>query len=164
MKDRNDVLICTGYRHPLAFIMVPFFITCLLGTGIILKFKIVRGVHYLYTPLDAQWKLENRVFQEFWASQDDLYYPGKDVFRRKSVFLLIEAKDGGSVLRPAYASEFMNLLDWLANETFVTSDGIQYTYRNICLHYHRECFQNSHARFIADTFRCGDQVLAAKFL
>lgn len=52
----------------------------------------------------------------------------------------------------------MKLLDWIANETFTTVDGLQYTYHNICLHYHNECFDDMHARFIADIFHRGDQV------
>uniref|UniRef100_A0A0R3RKV4 SSD domain-containing protein n=1 Tax=Elaeophora elaphi TaxID=1147741 RepID=A0A0R3RKV4_9BILA len=51
----------------------------------------------------------------------------------------------------------MKLLDWIANEKFTTADGLRYTYRNICLQYHNKCFEDMHARFIADIFHRGDQ-------
>lgn len=57
------------------FIIVPALITCLLSTGIYLKFEIVRSVYYLYTPLHAKWKQEDNVFQE-WAKKNDRFYPG----------------------------------------------------------------------------------------
>ncbi|CAG9530547.1 unnamed protein product, partial [Cercopithifilaria johnstoni] len=143
--------------YPVPFIVVSILLTCILSSGIFLKFEIVRGVHYLYTPLQAQWKLEDQVFQDSWASKDDQFYPGKDIFRRKSIYLLILAKDGGNILRVPHTGEFMKLLDWIANETFTTIDGLQYTYRNICLHYHGKCFEDMHARFIADIFHRSDQ-------
>lgn len=83
---------------------------------------------------------------------------GKDIFRRKSIYLLILAKDGGNILRVPHTGEFIKLLDWIADETFTTVDGLQYTYRNICFHYQNKCFEDMHARFIADIFHRGDQV------
>ncbi|VDN00153.1 unnamed protein product [Thelazia callipaeda] len=46
----------------------------------------------------------------------------------------------------------MQFLDWITNETFTTSNGLKYTYRNICLQYNHECFQNKHARLVAEIF------------
>ncbi|EJW69774.1 hypothetical protein WUBG_19318, partial [Wuchereria bancrofti] len=57
----------------------------------------------------------------------------------------------------AHTGEFLMLLDWVTNETFTTVDGLQYTYRNICLHYRNDCFEQMHVRFIADIFHRGDQ-------
>uniref|UniRef100_A0AAF5PJG3 SSD domain-containing protein n=5 Tax=Wuchereria bancrofti TaxID=6293 RepID=A0AAF5PJG3_WUCBA len=144
-------------RYPVPFIIISVLTTCILSSGIFLKFEIVRGVHYLYTPLQAQWKLEDQIFQDSWASKDHRFYPGKDIFRRKSIYLLILAKDGGNILRMAHTGEFLMLLDWVTNETFTTVDGLQYTYRNICLHYRNDCFEQMHVRFIADIFHRGDQ-------
>uniref|UniRef100_A0A915Q420 SSD domain-containing protein n=1 Tax=Setaria digitata TaxID=48799 RepID=A0A915Q420_9BILA len=144
-------------RHPIPFIIAPLLITCILSSGILLKFEIVRGLHYLYAPLHAQWKFEDRVFQESWANNDEQFYPGKDVFRRKSIYLIAVAKDGGSILRKPHTDEFINLLDWIINETFITVDGLIYTYRNICLHYRNQCFENTLARFVADIYRRSDQ-------
>lgn len=64
------------FRHPWPFIIVPCILTAVLSFGILLNFKIVRGVYYLYSPLDARWKVEEAVFGENWASDDDHFYPG----------------------------------------------------------------------------------------
>ncbi|PIO63005.1 patched family protein, partial [Teladorsagia circumcincta] len=115
--------------HPWPFIIVPSLVTILLSTGIILNFQIVRGVHYLYSPLDARWKTEEAVFGENWAADDDHFYPGKDVLRRRGVYLIVKANDDGNVLRQKHAEQFLQ----------------------------NECFSNRHARLIADVYAKGDQ-------
>ncbi|KHN77367.1 Patched domain-containing protein 3 [Toxocara canis] len=143
--------------HPWPFIITPAVLTCLLSAGIFLNFKIVRGVHYLYAPLNAQWKLEEDVFHRNWAATDEQFYPGKDILRRKGLYVMLEAKDCGNVLRRPYASEFVRFLEWLNTEKFTTVDGLEYSYRNICLRFQNDCFMNAHARFLADIFFRGDQ-------
>jgi hypothetical protein len=51
-------------------------LTATLSLGIIFKLKIVRGVHWLYSPLDSEWKIEEEVFRQTWASDDQRFYPG----------------------------------------------------------------------------------------
>lgn len=91
-------------RNPWPFIMFPIILTALLSSGIFLNFKVwvrahssfawlscvtwwiishrwtfevVRGVHFLYAPLDAAWKTEEEVFHRNWAASDDQFYPGR---------------------------------------------------------------------------------------
>lgn len=92
----------------------------------------------------------------FWPN--NRYFLGKDILRRKGLYLVAEAKDKGNLLRQQYAKEFVMLIDWVANETLVTSDNIQYKYQNICLEFQNSCFSNAHARFVAEIFSKNDQV------
>ncbi|VDM43996.1 unnamed protein product [Toxocara canis] len=154
---KGDTPYKTNVTHPWPFIITPAVLTCLLSAGIFLNFKIVRGVHYLYAPLNAQWKLEEDVFHRNWAATDEQFYPGKDILRRKGLYVMLEAKDCGNVLRRPYASEFVRFLEWLNTEKFTTVDGLEYSYRNICLRFQNDCFMNAHARFLADIFFRGDQ-------
>ncbi|TKR89126.1 hypothetical protein L596_013271 [Steinernema carpocapsae] len=133
------------------------FLTIGLSSGIFLNFKIVRDVHYLYAPLDAEWKAEEEVFHKNWAATDEQFYPGKDVLRRKGLYLIVTSKDGGSILRRDQAQDFLVLLDWIATENFTTPEGIRYNYRDICLQFQNDCFTNSHARFVADIYSKSDQ-------
>ncbi|KAK0413073.1 hypothetical protein QR680_006582 [Steinernema hermaphroditum] len=158
-------------RHPWPFIIIPTLLTIGLSSGIFLNFKIVRGVHYLYAPLDAEWKVEEEVFHQNWAATDEQFYPGmfilvttvygqslgKDVLRRKGVYLIVTAKDGGSVLRRDQARDFLVLLDWVSHENFTTPEGIKYNYRDICLQFQNDCFTNAHASFVADIYSRSDQ-------
>ncbi|VDN56417.1 unnamed protein product [Dracunculus medinensis] len=144
-------------RNPWPFIVAPCIFTAILSTGIIYKFEIIRGIDYLYSPINAKWKAEERVFYENWASSDRLFYPGKDVLRRKSLYLIIESKDQENVLRPSIANDFINLLDWIVDVKIISTDGTEYTYRDICLRFQNDCFMNAHARLIADIYRKGDQ-------
>lgn len=155
--------ICGKYckfvaRHPLPFIIFPVILTALLSTSILGHFNIVRGVHYLYAPLEAEWKTEEGVFRDNWAKSDSKFYPGKDFLLRKGIYLILEARDGKNVLRPEHSREFIAFLDWIRNSTFVSKDGIPYSYSEICLRFQNECFSNIQARFLAEIFTKGDQV------
>ncbi|KAK5979879.1 hypothetical protein GCK32_019494, partial [Trichostrongylus colubriformis] len=97
-------------RHPWPFIILPCLVTIALSTGIFLNFQIVRGVHYLYSPLDARWKTEEAVFGDNWAADDDHFYPGKDVLRRRGLYLIVKANDDGNVLRRKHAEQFLQVL------------------------------------------------------
>ncbi|VDM55358.1 unnamed protein product [Angiostrongylus costaricensis] len=147
-------------RHPWPFIILPCFLTVILSSGIILRLQIVRGVHYLYSPLNARWKSEEAVFGENWAADDDHFYPGKDVLRRRGLYLIVEAKDKGNVLRSDHAIQFLQVLNWVTTARFMSSKGERFSYRNICLHFQNECFSNVQAMLIADIFARNDQ---AKF-
>ncbi|WKX90560.1 hypothetical protein Q1695_009419 [Nippostrongylus brasiliensis] len=116
-------------KYPWPFIVLPCIATALLSSGIILNFHIVRGVNYLYSPTNAPWKVEEAVFGENWAADDEHFYPGKDVLRRRGLYLIVQSKDGGDVLRAEHAAQFLQ----------------------------NECFSNTHARLIADVFASGDQ-------
>ncbi|KAE9419228.1 hypothetical protein Angca_004835, partial [Angiostrongylus cantonensis] len=147
-------------RHPWPFIIFPCFLTIILSSGIVLRLQIVRGVHYLYSPLNARWKSEEAVFGENWAADDDYFYPGKDVPRRRGLYLIVEAKDKGNVLRSDHAVQFLQILNWVTTVQFMSWKGERFSYKNICLHFQNECFSNVQAMLIADIFARNDQ---AKF-
>lgn len=74
------------------------------------------------------------------------------------MYLIIESKDQENVLRSSIANDFINLLDWIVDVKIISTDGTEYTYRDICLRFQNDCFMNAHARLIADIYRKGDQV------
>eukprot|EP00081_Caenorhabditis_elegans_P000508 NP_001021730.1 PaTched Related family [Caenorhabditis elegans] len=139
-------------KYPWPFIIIPLIITICLSMGIILNFKIVRGVNYLYAPLNATWKTEEAVFGENWAKDDDHFYPGKDILRRQGIYLIVNAKDGGNVLRQEYAQDFLKILDWILNVKLLSSAGRIFTYKDVCLHFQNDCFSNPHAKLLANIY------------
>ncbi|CAJ0957050.1 unnamed protein product, partial [Mesorhabditis belari] len=143
--------------HPWPFIILPTIITTFLATGFLQNFEIVRGVHWLYSPLNAPWKNEEAILQKNWAGDDVHFYPGKDVLRRKGIYLLVESLDEGSVLRPREAADMLILMDFVTNSTFSSKNGSFFSYRDICLRFQGDCFLNSHAKMIASMFAKGDQ-------
>lgn len=82
-----------------------------------------------------------------------------DIFRRKSIHLMLLADDGGNVLRASYADDMIKILGWITDEVYYDENNNHFTYRNICLKFQNDCYLNHHARLIADIFRNGDQVL-----
>ncbi|CAO4363345.1 unnamed protein product [Caenorhabditis nigoni] len=139
-------------RHPWPFIIIPFIITICLSMGIILNFKIVRGVNYLYAPLNATWKSEEAVFGENWAKDDDHFYPGKDILRRQGIYLIVNAKDSGNILRENHAKDFLKILEWIGSVKLISSAGRMFTYKDVCLHFQNDCFSNTHAKLLADIY------------
>ncbi|EGT46451.1 hypothetical protein CAEBREN_21351 [Caenorhabditis brenneri] len=139
-------------KYPWPFIIVPSCITICLSMGIILNFTIVRGVNYLYAPLNATWKSEEAVFGENWAKDDDHFYPGKDILRRQGIYLIVNAKDGGDVLRQDHAKDFLKILEWISTVKLISSAGRIYTYKDVCLHFQNDCFSNTHAKLLADIY------------
>ncbi|CAP27852.2 Protein CBR-PTR-17 [Caenorhabditis briggsae] len=139
-------------RHPWPFIIIPFIITICLSMGIILNFKIVRGVNYLYAPLNATWKSEEAVFGENWAKDDDHFYPGKDILRRQGIYLIVNAKDSGNILRENHAKDFLKILEWIGSVKLISSAGRIFTYKDVCLHFQNDCFSNTHAKLLADIY------------
>ncbi|CAJ0582149.1 unnamed protein product, partial [Mesorhabditis spiculigera] len=144
-------------RNPWPFIVIPCLLTVVLATGFLRNFQIVRGVHWLYSPLNAPWKTEEAVLQKNWAGDDVHFYPGKDVLRRKGIYLLVESEDGGSVLRAEEAAEMLVLMDFVTNSTFLNSKNHPFSYRDLCLRFQGDCFLNAQAKMIASIYAKGDQ-------
>ncbi|CAD6184426.1 unnamed protein product [Caenorhabditis auriculariae] len=142
-------------RHPWPFILLPTFLTIFLSTGILLNFKIVRGVNYLYSPLDAKWKSEEAVLGENWANDDKHFYPGKDLMRRRGLYIIVKSSDGGDVLRREQALEFKEIMHWIEKSNMTSTTGEWFSYKDICLHFQNDCFSNTHAKLLADIFANG---------
>ncbi|KAI6190075.1 Patched family protein [Aphelenchoides bicaudatus] len=151
VADLSGKFACLLARKPWIFILLPVLLTVALSSGIIFKLKIVRGVHWLYSPLDSAWKTEEEVFRQ-WASDDNRFFPGKDVLLRKGLYLIVSAKDDNSVLSPAFCNQLIGLLDTISNTSFVSNDGKVVKFDDICLRFQNQCFSNSHVRMLAQIF------------
>lgn len=87
-------------------------------------------------------------------------FPGKDILRRKAIHILIVAKDEGSVLRPLHSSDVLQLLDYITDNVTANDDdtGDIVTYEDVCLRWRLSCYDNSHAKLIAQMFATKEQV------
>ncbi|KAI6224252.1 SSD domain-containing protein [Aphelenchoides fujianensis] len=139
-------------RHPLPFILVPLLLTAVLAVGIWRNLRVVRGVQFLYSPQDADWKHEEAVFRRRWADDEERFFPGRDVLLRNGVYLLISARDGGDVLRPPLCHQLIALVDAVANFSFVDAEGERRAYADVCFRFQNECFRNAHVRLLAEMF------------
>lgn len=139
-------------------------LTFLFSTGILFRFNIVRGVDYLYSPLNAVWKTEQEVFRRLWATNDENFYPGsltvkfflcflgKDAMLQKGFYIIVTAQNNGNVIHPLLAKEINLLIDWITNTTFTASNNQNYTFWDICLKFENKCFANEQIRFLAEIF------------
>ncbi|KAI6224231.1 SSD domain-containing protein [Aphelenchoides fujianensis] len=145
-------------RHPLPFILVPLLLTAVLAVGIWRNLRVVRGVQFLYSPQDADWKREEAVFRQRWTDDERRFFPGRDVLLRNGVYLLVSARDGGDVLRPPLCRQLIALVDAVANFSFVDAAGEQRAYADVCFRFQNECFRNAHVRLLAEMFADVDEV------
>ncbi|KAI6221798.1 Patched family protein [Aphelenchoides fujianensis] len=144
-------------RHPLPFIVVPLLLTAVLAAGIWRNLRVVRGVQFLYSPQDADWKREEAIFRQRWADDERRFFPGRDVLLRNGVYLLISARGGGDVLRPPLCRQLIALVDAVANFSFVDAAGKQRVYADVCFRFQNECFRNAHVRLLAEMFADADE-------
>ncbi|CAD5232232.1 unnamed protein product [Bursaphelenchus xylophilus] len=143
-------------NYPKLFVIAPIIVTVVLSTGIS-KFHIIRGVHFLYSPSDAPWIDEEMAVKSLWAQNDDKFYPGKDVLLRNGIFFIIKARDDGNVLSAENSLEMISIIDAVKNFTFLTKNGDEYQYQNVCLHFQNQCFSNTHIRILAQIFAESDE-------
>ncbi|CAI4223046.1 unnamed protein product [Auanema sp. JU1783] len=145
-------------RHPWWFIIIPTIFSAIFSLGILSHFHIVRGVRYLYSPVDALWKGEESVLMENWAADDQHFYPGKDVTRRRGLYLILKTKNGENILSPEHSGDVIKAMDWVINTRFLKKTSNEsFTYKDVCLRFQNECFTNQHVRLIADIFSNVDQ-------
>lgn len=63
------------------------------------------------------------------------FFPGKDILRRQGIYLIVNSKDGGDILRQDHAREFLEILDWISTVKLLSSAGRVFTYKDVCLHF-----------------------------
>lgn len=138
-------------RHPVWFIAVPLAITSLCAIGIPYR-RVVTDVETLFIPAAAPYEHEAKIVEKYWASDENVFYPGKEVFARKYVALLATAKDGGNVLRRNHAEEFQQISDYITNNLTVTHGQEKMSYSDLCYMWLGECYRSDHTQLISSLF------------
>ena len=60
---------------------------------------------------------------------------GKDILRRQGIYLIVNSKDGGDILRQDHAKDFLGVLEWISRVKLISSAGRIFTYKDVCLHF-----------------------------
>ena len=71
-------------KHPLPLIFIPIFITLATSVGFISLESITDAI-YLFTPSNAQSKMERQVIHDLWPLVNGSYIPGRAVTQSREI-------------------------------------------------------------------------------
>ncbi|VDM25022.1 unnamed protein product [Toxocara canis] len=108
-------------RHPIGVILSVIVATLFMSLGL-LNFKEVNNVRTEYSPLNAPSRTEYAVAKNF-LGQNGTMDPS---------YVMVQARDGGSLLRSKYRQALINLTKRLQNNVTVTYRGEAYGYTDLC--------------------------------
>ncbi|CAB3410557.1 unnamed protein product [Caenorhabditis bovis] len=118
--------------HPAIFIVLPLLSTAFLATGLI-GLEPLSDALYLYTPTDAQSKIERRIIHDAWPLVDGTYVAGRAVTQSREVQVATVAKHDGNILEEAYANELKLMDDYIRNAIRVEFNNRTYGLSDLCL-------------------------------
>ncbi|KAH7645581.1 patched domain-containing protein 3-like [Dermatophagoides farinae] len=128
-------------KYPGYFVLVPFFIACILATGL-QRLRYEDDPEYLFSPTDGRSKLERAIIDEYFPiNYTQNFNLGRITHKGRFGRLIITARDGGSVLRRSVWNELMQLDSAIKNLTIEWDDKI-YRYQDMCAKHEFKCFNN----------------------
>uniref|UniRef100_A0A0N5ARV1 SSD domain-containing protein n=1 Tax=Syphacia muris TaxID=451379 RepID=A0A0N5ARV1_9BILA len=108
-------------RHPVKVIYASILVSIIMSLGL-LNFEEVNNVRTEYSPINAPSRYEFQVAKSF-LGQKGVMDP---------LYILIEASDGGSLLRKEYRETVINLSKTLQTNVTVEYKGLNYLYTDLC--------------------------------
>uniref|UniRef100_A0A915BH66 Patched family protein n=1 Tax=Parascaris univalens TaxID=6257 RepID=A0A915BH66_PARUN len=107
--------------HPLCVILCVTVATLFLSVGLV-NFKEVNNVRTEYSPINAPSRIEYAIAKNF-LGQNGTMDPS---------YIMVQARDGGSLLRDDYRRMLISLTKRLQNNVTVTYNGHTYGYIDLC--------------------------------
>lgn len=128
-------------KYPGYFMIVPFFIACILGTGL-QRLRYEDDPEYLFSPTDGRSKIERAIIDEYFPiNYTHNFNVGRITHKGRFGRLIVTTKDGGSVLRRSVWDEVMQLDSAIRNLT-ISWDDLTWKYDDLCARTEFKCFTN----------------------
>ncbi|XP_067135697.1 patched domain-containing protein 3-like [Centruroides vittatus] len=128
-------------KHPLLFIFVPLIVVGILSAGFS-KLEFTKDAEYLYCPVNGRARDERRVAETLFPIDENDFDITRMMRFGRMGLLLIEAKDGGSMLREYIIDEIANVNKIIENIS-ITYQNQTIRYRDLCLRaYSGKCLDN----------------------
>ncbi|XP_076361005.1 patched domain-containing protein 3-like [Tachypleus tridentatus] len=127
--------------YPGYFIIVPFLVGLLLATGL-QRIVYEDNPEYLFSPVDGRSHTERNIIETFFPMNTSRKFDlGRMTRIGRLGRVIIDAKDGRTVLREYIFNE-MQKLDTIIQNITITWDGGMYKYKDLCARTKRGCFHN----------------------
>lgn len=128
-------------KYPGYFVLVPFFIACILTTGL-QRLRYEDDPEYLFSPTDGRSKVERAVIDEYFPiNYTQNFNLGRITHKGRFGRLIITARDGGSVLRRSIWDNVIHLDSAIKNLT-ITWDDQRWQYTQLCAKHEFKCHNN----------------------
>lgn len=128
-------------KYPGYFILVPFFIACILATGL-QRLRYEDDPEYLFSPTDGRSKLERSIVDDYFPiNYTSNFNAGRITHKGRFGRLIITARDGGSILRRSVWDDITALDSAIKNLTISWDDNV-YKYEDICARQEFKCWNN----------------------
>ncbi|CAL8113391.1 unnamed protein product [Orchesella dallaii] len=139
-------------QNPSYFLIVPFFMALLLGTGM-QRLNYVDDPEYLFSPVDGAAKTERLIVESlFPMNYTHRFHPSRFVRPGRFARLFIQALDGGTLLRQDVFKEIQEL-DQLIHNITIVYDEDEFKYDSLCAAWEGDCYEN-------DVMELGDSMAA----
>ena len=136
-------------RYPVAFLIIPLGLSCLLSTGM-LQVEYLSDPDHLLTPVNGEGRKEKSIAETFFPTNfSDFDFPRSTKFGLYG-YVMVTSRNGHSILQPQIWSEVKQLQDIIVNMK-INHNNSQYQYEDICAKWNGECYTNS-LLSVADTF------------
>lgn len=128
-------------KHRGYFVIVPFFIACILATGL-QRLRYEDDPEYLFSPTDGRSKVERAIVDEYFPiNYTSNFNAGRITHKGRFGRLIVTAKDGGDILRRSIWNDLIQLDRAIKNLTIVWDDA-QYKYDSMCARQEFKCWNN----------------------
>ncbi|CAB3407312.1 unnamed protein product [Caenorhabditis bovis] len=148
-----------SYRWRWFITLIPLAITLACSIGFLRMRELrVDDPAFVFTPSDARWRRELKVFADNWPLNENRFLPGKSFETKRFINILIKAKDSGSVLRGPILKEIKMLNEWIMKNISVPTSDRKYnlTYEDLCLSYDWVCGGNEHIDMLLQREKVGE--------
>lgn len=133
---------CIIGRNPYFFFILPVITTAFLAPGLTML-KSTISTLYLYTPSNGRFLTERRIVEEiFPMNLSTQFDPGRVTREIPCGYVILVAKDGGSMLREKTFKEVLRI-DKVVKNVTINYQGNEMSYSHLCARRNRKCYINN---------------------
>lgn len=127
-------------QHPGYFIVIPIILTKIFVSGLYFM-DYQYDPEYLFSPVDGQAKQEREIMETHFPTNYTQFKSSRIARVGKFARLVIDAKDGGSMLRSSLWNQLL-FLDEIVFNVSVEHNGQKYQYLDLCAKWGGYCYDN----------------------
>ncbi|KFD58415.1 hypothetical protein M513_00641 [Trichuris suis] len=135
------------YKYRWLFLLVPCCFACVFALGFYFRpYRTRANSVETFTPTDGASYYEKAVINSHWPLVQNAFIPGKFFGSKHWIQVVVNAKDGGNILRKEILNATEQFNELVMDQLSVWSEFKNRTinYRDLCLSWGTECYDNGH--------------------